>query len=150
MFTPTVRELKIANPKNEYSVMTLKKNILPCKQVWKNNPYIKEIIESEMDYHPRFWDPQAWHMADLPMIQGELARRFGVEPYLRSSLGYILEDIYSFLGWNGHKRLVDCSNYLTKQQIAQVLLDNEVVSIGVALFLGLYAIALSRVGLPDR
>jgi hypothetical protein len=60
--------------------------------------------------------------------RAELARRFGVEPYLRSSLSYILEDICSLFGRNGHERLVDCSNYLTKQQIAQVLLDNGVVS----------------------
>ncbi len=60
--------------------------------------------------------------------RAELARRFGVEPYLRSGLSYILEDICSLFGGNGHERLVDCSNYLTKQQIAQVLLDNGAVS----------------------
>ena len=77
MFTPTIRELKKKNPDNEYHVMILKEDLHPCKQVWENNPNITEIHESEIDYHPRFWDPQAWKQVDLPLIQGELTRRFG-------------------------------------------------------------------------
>lgn len=61
--------------------------------------------------------------------RAELARRFGVEPYIRSGLSYIWEDICSLLsGKNSYARLADFSNYLTRQQIAQVLLDNGMVS----------------------
>lgn len=72
MVTPAIRALRKKFPDAYIALMGLK--TLPVRDIWKNNPYIDEFIESSFTYNPRFWNPIVYFLVDYWKIKREVKK----------------------------------------------------------------------------
>ncbi|MBN1899296.1 MAG: glycosyltransferase family 9 protein [Spirochaetes bacterium] len=70
MLSPSVKALKKKFPRSFIMIDVLK--TLPVASLWKNNPYIDKIYNSNLTYNPRYWNPLAYYLKDFWIIRNEI------------------------------------------------------------------------------
>ena len=72
MATPTIAKLKADNPNLEISILGLGKTEekdFNTRQFFENNPNVHKYYDSQLAYHPTYWDHTAFNQKDLLLIQ---------------------------------------------------------------------------------
>ena len=77
MLTPTLEKLKKVRPDLEISILGLgktKDGDFKSHQYFENNPNVYQYYDSEIDYHPIYWNNEQFYSVDLPIIQKNIDR----------------------------------------------------------------------------
>lgn len=95
MMTPSIRNLKQKNPQIKIYILVIKE-YTAIKDIWSTNPYVEEVIVSNLSYHPRFWNPILFYFRDFFRIKKEakdIARKYNISNIIIIKQQYLPEAI---------------------------------------------------------